>query len=114
MFSVLSTLRSHILSSHRAALMHPEMARLLDRATEEEQDDKKVFDAVVVPALFNEVGYFLSHRCAAVTKTGFPDFLSSKTSFFFLLRFKAPLILFMPAVVNQMLTVPMGYFDNPR
>ncbi|XP_059089673.1 UDP-glucosyltransferase 2-like [Tigriopus californicus] len=52
-------------------------------------DPNTKFDLTFVFPLFNEVGYFLAKR------------------------FRSPLVLYMPAVANSLLTTSLGYFDNP-
>ncbi len=60
----LGTIRQNILLSQKVALAHPEMSRLLREQDEmEAESGKRRFDAVVVPGLFNEAGYFLAQRC---------------------------------------------------
>lgn len=53
------------------------------------RDPNTKFDLTFVFPLFNEVGYFLAKR------------------------FQSPLVLYMPAVANSLLTTSLGYFDNP-
>ncbi|XP_045163477.2 UDP-glycosyltransferase UGT4-like [Mercenaria mercenaria] len=71
-----------IRACHMAALSHSIMQEML-------QENRKTFDLVIVPALFNEIGYFLAKK------------------------FNAPLILLMPFNANPILTLAMGYSDNP-
>lgn len=54
------------------------------------QDPSTHFDVTFVFPLFNEVGFHLSQRFNSTS-----------------------LVLYMPAVANSMLSVSMGYYDNP-
>ena len=54
------------------------------------QDPSTHFDLTFVFPLFNEAGFFLSQRFNSTS-----------------------LVLYMPAVANSLLSVSMGYYDNP-